>query len=187
MKAKLSRYFKLILILCPVLILILIIIQFVSISRFNSHVYTVKGQDDSLKTWMDLDPRKDSTSSWLKRDFEWDGETLDLKAPTHDLGKITIENAILNKPGKLTDEEYAAMKTHAPKSGEMVMILLDGVEEERFVKVAYNVARFHHERWDGRGYPDGLVGSMIPLEARIMAAVERLEAYYAQANNSENS
>ena len=108
MKAKLSRYFKFILILCPVLILILIIIQFVSISRFNSHVYTVKGQDDSLKTWMDLDPRKDSTSSWLKRDFEWDGETLDLKAPTHDLGKITIENAILNKPGKLTDEEYAA-------------------------------------------------------------------------------
>ena len=112
MKAKLSRYFKLILILCPVLIIvliiILIIIQFVSISRFNSHVYTVKGQDDSLKTWMDLDPRKDSISSWLKRDFEWDGETLDLKAPTHDLGKITIENTILNKPGKLTDEEYAA-------------------------------------------------------------------------------
>lgn len=97
-------------------------------------------------------------------------------APMHDLGKISIENAILNKPGRLTDEEYAIMKTHAPKSGEMVTILLDGVEEPHFVQVAYNVARHHHERWDGGGYPDGLVGSMIPLEARIMAIADVYDA-----------
>ena len=97
-------------------------------------------------------------------------------APTHDLGKITIDSNILNKPGRFTDEEYAIMKTHAAKSGELVLILLDGVEEERFVRVAYNVARFHHERWDGRGYPEGLVGTMIPLEARIMAVADVYDA-----------
>ena len=97
-------------------------------------------------------------------------------APTHDLGKISIENAILNKPGKLTDEEYAVMKTHSAKSGELVKILLEGVEEPHFVQVAYNVARHHHERWDGRGYPDGLVGSMIPIEARIMAIADVYDA-----------
>lgn len=97
-------------------------------------------------------------------------------APMHDLGKISIENGILNKPGRLTDEEYAIMKTHAAKSGEMVTILLEGVEEPHFVKVAYNVARHHHERWDGGGYPDGLVGSMIPLEARIMSIADVYDA-----------
>lgn len=97
-------------------------------------------------------------------------------APTHDLGKITIDNSILNKPGSFTDEEYEIMKTHAAKSGELVLILLEGVEEERFVKVAFNVARYHHERWDGRGYPEGLVGTMTPLEARIMAVADVYDA-----------
>ena len=97
-------------------------------------------------------------------------------APTHDLGKITIENAILLKPGKLTDEEYAIMKTHSTKSGEFVHILLKDVEEPHFVEVAYNVARYHHERWDGRGYPEGLVGEMIPVEARIMAVADVYDA-----------
>lgn len=97
-------------------------------------------------------------------------------APTHDLGKVAIDNSILNKPGRFTDEEYEIMKTHSTKSGEMVKILLDGVEEERFVRVAYNVARYHHERWDGRGYPEGLVGTMIPLEARIMAIADVYDA-----------
>lgn len=97
-------------------------------------------------------------------------------APTHDLGKISIDSSILNKPARLTDEEFAIMKTHSPKSGEMVKILLEGVEEDRFVEIAYNVARYHHERWDGRGYPDGLVGTMIPLEARIMAIADVYDA-----------
>ncbi len=97
-------------------------------------------------------------------------------APMHDLGKITIENAILLKPGKLTDEEYTIMKTHSVKSGEFVDIILKDVEEEHFVSVAHNVARFHHERWDGRGYPEGLVGEMIPLEARIMAIADVYDA-----------
>ena len=97
-------------------------------------------------------------------------------APMHDLGKLHIDSSILCKPGKLTDEEYAIMKTHSTISGEMVMILLDNVEEPHFVETAYHVARYHHERWDGRGYPEGLVGCMIPLEARIMAVADVYDA-----------
>ncbi len=97
-------------------------------------------------------------------------------APMHDLGKIAIDSSVLCKPGRLTDEEYAIMKTHAVKSGEMVHILLDGVEEQHFVDTAFHIARFHHERWDGRGYPEGLVGTMIPAEARIMAVADVYDA-----------
>lgn len=98
----------------------------------------------------------------------------------HDMGKITIDYRILHKPSKLSKEEYEIMKTHAEKSGEMVKLMLDGVEEEHFVDVAYNVARYHHERWDGKGYPEGLVGSMIPLEARIMAIVDVYDALVSE-------
>ncbi len=97
-------------------------------------------------------------------------------APLHDLGKISIDSTILCKPARLTDEEFAIMKTHSVKSGELVHILLDGVEEQRFVDTAFHIARFHHERWDGRGYPEGLVGSMIPIEARIMAIADVYDA-----------
>ncbi|MCR4876060.1 MAG: HD domain-containing protein [Clostridiales bacterium] len=68
------------------------------------------------------------------------------------------------------------MKTHSAISGQMVHILLDGVEEEQLVQTAYHVARYHHERWNGKGYPDGLVGEMIPLEARIMAVADVYDA-----------
>lgn len=97
-------------------------------------------------------------------------------APMHDLGKITIDSYILCKPGKLTDDEFAIMKTHATKSGEIVKILLEGVEEERFVNTCYNVARFHHEKWNGSGYPEGLKGEEIPIGARIMAVADVYDA-----------
>ncbi len=97
-------------------------------------------------------------------------------APLHDLGKISIDSNILCKPGRLTDEEFQIMKSHAVKSGEMVHLLLEGVEYEHFVKTAYNIARHHHERWDGRGYPDELAGADIPVEARIMAVADVYDA-----------
>jgi len=97
-------------------------------------------------------------------------------APMHDLGKVTIDSSVLCKKGRLNDEEYAIMKTHSSKSGEMVKILLEGVEEEHFVNTSYNLARYHHERWDGKGYPEGLVGTMIPIEARIMAVADVYDA-----------
>ena len=97
-------------------------------------------------------------------------------APMHDLGKVSIDSGILNKPGRLTPEEYDIMKTHSTISGQMVKILLDGVEEDSLVQTAYRLARHHHERWDGKGYPDGLVGEMIPIEARIMAVADVYDA-----------
>lgn len=97
-------------------------------------------------------------------------------APMHDLGKISIDNSILCKPAKLTDEEYAIMKTHSAKSGEIVKAILSGVEEESFVQTAYCLARFHHERWDGKGYPERLAQIEIPLEARIMAVADVYDA-----------
>ena len=97
-------------------------------------------------------------------------------APMHDLGKVSIDSSILNKPGRLTPEEFTIMKTHSTISGQMVKILLDGTEEVQFVETACHVARYHHERWDGKGYPEGLVGEMIPLEARIMAVADVYDA-----------
>lgn len=97
-------------------------------------------------------------------------------APMHDLGKISIESSILNKPAKLTDEEYRIMKTHSAKSGEIVEAILSGVEDPHFVQTAYRLARFHHERWDGKGYPERLMETEIPLEARIMAVADVYDA-----------
>ncbi|MCR4924225.1 MAG: HD domain-containing protein [Lachnospiraceae bacterium] len=106
-------------------------------------------------------------------------------APMHDLGKITIENSILRKPDKLTKEEYDTMKMHSVKSGEFVSIILNDVEEEHFVRIAFNIARYHHEHWDGRGYPEGLVGEMIPLEARIMAIADVYDALASKRSYKE--
>lgn len=97
-------------------------------------------------------------------------------APMHDLGKIAIEDSILQKPGKFTDEEFNIMKTHSEKSAEIIENILRGVEEDSFVDVAENIARYHHEKWNGMGYPEGLTGEEIPLEARIMAIADVYDA-----------
>lgn len=97
-------------------------------------------------------------------------------APMHDLGKIAIEDRILQKPGRFTEEEFEIMKTHAEKSAEIIEKMLRGVEEEHFVNVAVNVARYHHEKWNGMGYPVGLSSEHIPLEARIMAIADVYDA-----------
>ena len=109
----------------------------------------------------------------LKKEFV---EDMIRAAPMHDLGKIAIDDKILRKPGRLTEEEYAIMKTHATKSSELVQELLKDIEKEQFVTLANNVARHHHERWDGNGYPDKLKGEEIPLEARIMAVADVYDA-----------
>ena len=97
-------------------------------------------------------------------------------APMHDLGKIAIDDKILRKPGRLTDEEFTIMQSHAPKSGELVDSILKDVEDEYFVTIAKNMARHHHEKWNGAGYPDHKKGGDIPLEARIMAVADVYDA-----------
>lgn len=104
------------------------------------------------------------------------GEKLIKAAPMHDLGKIAIDDAILRKPGKYTPEEYEIMKTHASSGASIVHDILKDTDDEEFKEVAENVAHYHHERWDGSGYPEGLKGEEIPLESRIMAIADVYDA-----------
>ena len=101
-------------------------------------------------------------------------------APMHDIGKIVIPDNILKKPGKLTDEEFEKMKTHASFGGKLVHDVLEGVTDKEYIKIASNIASYHHERWDGTGYPSRLRGEQIPLEARIMAIVDVYDALISE-------
>ncbi|MCR5144970.1 MAG: HD domain-containing protein [Lachnospiraceae bacterium] len=99
-----------------------------------------------------------------------------MSAPLHDVGKIQISDTILNKPGKLTDDEYEIMKTHTTHGKEIMEKAIVTVEGENYLKEARNMAAYHHERWDGKGYPEGLHGEVIPLSARIMAVADVFDA-----------
>ena len=103
-----------------------------------------------------------------------------LAAPMHDIGKIKIPDAILNKPGKLTPDEYEIMKKHAEYGGEIIRKTMSSIEEKEYCDIAYNIARYHHERYDGKGYPNGLKGENIPLEARIMALSDVYDALISE-------
>ncbi len=97
-------------------------------------------------------------------------------APLHDVGKINIPDEVLNKPGKLTDEEYEIMKKHTVMGKKIMEDAISTVEGENYLKEARNMAAYHHERWDGKGYPEGLHGEVIPLSARIMAVADVFDA-----------
>ncbi len=99
-------------------------------------------------------------------------------APLHDIGKIQVSDAILNKPGKLTDEEFEIMKTHTTAGAEVIEHAMRTVsgDDSGYLKEAQNLAHYHHEKWNGRGYPCGLSGEDIPLSARIMAVADVFDA-----------
>lgn len=97
-------------------------------------------------------------------------------APLHDFGKIGVPDVILNKPGKFTDEEYEIMKQHSAKGAVLVEQILRNSEDNTFREVAENVAHYHHEKWDGNGYPEKLSGENIPFEARVMALADVFDA-----------
>ena len=99
-------------------------------------------------------------------------------APLHDIGKIKVSDLILNKPGRLTDEEFAVMKTHTIEGAHVIEHAMKMVSEEDspYLKEADNLAMYHHEKWNGSGYPVGLKGEEIPLSARIMAVADVFDA-----------
>ena len=102
-------------------------------------------------------------------------DMIPLASALHDIGKIGIDEKILNKPGKLTPEEFEVMKTHS-MLGAKTLHDLDGFAEQPLLQTAYEIARWHHERWDGRGYPDGLKGDEIPISAQLVSLADVYDA-----------
>ncbi len=102
-------------------------------------------------------------------------DNIPLASALHDIGKIGIDEKILNKPGKLTPEEYEVIKTHSMLGAEMLH-QLGNFNEQPLLQTAYEITRWHHERWDGRGYPDGLKGDEIPISAQLVSLADVYDA-----------
>lgn len=117
--------------------------------------------------------RRGQYKNVLTKDYVND---LYLAAPMHDVGKIAIPDAILQKPGKLTSEEFELMKQHTQKGGAIINETFGHLRDESYTEMAYQVSKYHHEKWNGTGYPIGLVGEEIPLCARIMAVADVFDA-----------
>jgi putative two-component system response regulator len=110
----------------------------------------------------------------------WDTACLLRGAKLHDIGKIAISDAILKKPGKLTPEEFEVMKTHVEYGVKFIEKLERNSRDSLFLQYAKTLTTYHHEKWDGSGYPSGIAGEAIPLLGRIMAVVDVYEALTAE-------
>jgi len=106
-------------------------------------------------------------------------------APLHDVGKIKVSDLILNKPGKLTDEEFEEMKKHTLYGREVIEQAIKIVPDSEYLREAQNLATYHHEKWNGKGYPKGLSGEDIPLSARIMAVADVFDALVSRRSYKE--
>ncbi|MBQ7681774.1 MAG: HD domain-containing protein, partial [Oscillibacter sp.] len=106
-------------------------------------------------------------------------------APLHDVGKIHVPDAILNKPGRLTEDEFRTMKEHTSAGKDILSRVIEISPDSDYLREARNLAAFHHERWDGSGYPCGLAGENIPLSARIMAVADVFDALVSRRSYKE--
>lgn len=102
--------------------------------------------------------------------------TIAMASALHDIGKMSIDDAILNKPGRLTSEEFEIMKTHTTLGADMLFELGHQHAGNSLLEYAYQIARWHHERWDGKGYPDGLKGDEIPIAAQVVSVSDVYDA-----------
>lgn len=119
-------------------------------------------------------------------------KNLCLAAPMHDIGKIAVPDVILQKPGRLTAEEYEVIQQHTVDGGRIIEETFGHLGNEQYTQMAYQVARYHHEKWNGKGYPEGLANNEIPLCARIMAISDVFDAVsekrcYREAMSLEQS
>ena len=103
-------------------------------------------------------------------------DNIEKAAPLHDIGKVAISDAILLKPGKLTDDEFVIMKTHVTRGYKTLASVANLYSENEFLNLGMEISRYHHEKWDGSGYEDRLAGEDIPLSARIMALSDVYDA-----------
>lgn len=106
-------------------------------------------------------------------------------APLHDIGKINVPDAVLNKPDRLTDEEFKIMQGHTTAGYEIILRAIENMEETGYLQQAKHMAHSHHEKWDGSGYPNHLVGEKIPLSARIMAVADVFDALVSRRSYKE--
>ena len=141
-------------------------------SRDNSTGGHIKRTSSGVRVFVNA-LKKSPEYSYLTDEFYND---LVKAAPMHDLGKIAVLDVILRKAGKFTDEEYSIMKEHSAEGARIVENVLSEVDDPMFKKIAVNVAHYHHEKWNGTGYPEKIAGEAIPLEARIMALADVFDA-----------
>jgi HD-GYP domain-containing protein (c-di-GMP phosphodiesterase class II) len=126
-----------------------------------------------IDTILDKELYKDQTASW-------DNEQMILSAQLHDVGKIAVDDSILRKPGKLSEEEFEKMKKHTVFGGEIIKEVQRKTGEKEYLNYANIFAVYHHEKWDGSGYPYGIAGENIPLPARIMAIIDVYDALISE-------
>lgn len=106
-------------------------------------------------------------------------------APMHDIGKIAVNDMILQKPGALTEEEYKTMQLHANEGGRLIRENMGRIVNQEFVDIASDMASYHHEKWNGRGYPEQRKGKEIPLSARILAIADVFDALVSKRQYKE--
>ncbi len=141
----------------------------------GEHVKRTRELTEIMLDYLALHPMEDDEYQDLMADRD-----LVLKAvPLHDIGKIGIPDNVLLKPGRVTPEEFEIIKTHTTIGSEIVETMLD-FEDEKYLRYCHDISRYHHERWDGKGYPDGLSGADIPLVARIVSIVDVYDALVSE-------
>ncbi len=141
-------------------------------SDTGNHIQRTQEYVRTLATWLARQPGAPAELT------ETNIDELAKAAPLHDIGKVAIPDGILLKPGKLNAEEWRVMKTHAEQGADLLQRAIDRLGDDAGPMLRYGkqIARHHHEKWDGSGYPDGLAGEAIPLSARLMAVADVYDA-----------
>lgn len=133
------------------------------------HVQRIRVLTESILEWLASHPEYYPVTAS-------DRDLIPLASALHDIGKVGIDDKILNKPGPLTPEEFNVIKTHTTLGARMLKALMPYYPDEPLLPVAYEITRWHHERWDGRGYPDQLEGDKIPLSAQVVSLADVYDA-----------